>query len=97
MSTTRILPATSLVRNADIVTAPLDDEMIMLNVETGSYYALDPVGRRIWDLLERPTTFADLCTTLKAEYDVDDETCEREVSSVVREMVDEQLVHLDMA
>lgn len=42
-------------REAEIITAQADPDLMMVSVATGHYYALSDVGRRIWDSIERPT------------------------------------------
>ena len=39
-------------RNEAIVFTDLDDTIVMMDVDEGQYYELDPVGARIWGLLE---------------------------------------------
>lgn len=39
----------------DIVASDIDDEKVMMSVEMGRYYALDPVGSRVWELIEKAT------------------------------------------
>ena len=70
---------TSLVsRNEAIVFTDLDDTIVMMDVDEGQYYELDPVGARIWTLLETGRSAADLCGALAAEFDVDPDTCHRD-------------------
>lgn len=54
-----------------VIAAELDDESVLLNVETGMYFGLDPVGTRIWQLLEGGSTQSEILDTLLNEYDVE--------------------------
>ena len=74
------------MRNEAIVFTELDDAIVMMDVEEGSYYELDPVGTRIWVLLERGPRVAELCETLQREYDVDARTCRDDVRAFLEEM-----------
>ena len=65
-------------RNEAIVFTDLDDTIVMMDVDEGQYYELDPVGARIWALLETGRAAADLCDALTAEFDVDPDTCRRD-------------------
>lgn len=51
----------------------------MLDPEQGAYFGLNPVGSRIWELIERPSAVAEVCRVLTAEFEVDDRTCQSEV------------------
>lgn len=59
----------------DIVASDIDNEKVMMSIEQGAYFGLDPIGSRIWELLEQPLTVAELIEQLLQRYDVDRETC----------------------
>lgn len=68
-------------RNDDILTAPLDDTLLMMSVEQGKYFGLNGAGPRIWELLEQPIAEDELVEVLLAEYEVTRETCTAEVAA----------------
>jgi hypothetical protein len=74
---------TRLTRAEGILATELDDEVVLMSIERGAYYGVDKTARRIWDLLEVPQTVAELCTRLQEEFEVDDETCRRDVLAFV--------------
>lgn len=86
----------SVVRAADHqVSCELHDEVVILNVASGMYYALDPVGARIWALISQARSIEEIRQILLREYtDVTPERCEREVLALLAEMVDAGLVEL---
>jgi Coenzyme PQQ synthesis protein D (PqqD) len=85
---------TVLSRTDEILYAPVGtEEAVMLSVNAGSYYGLNAVAVRIWELLERPRTIADLCERLREEFEVDTPTCEAEVLKFVRDLIDNGIVH----
>lgn len=53
-----------------IISAELDNEAVLLNVETGIYFGIDAVGTRIWSLLEEGSTADEIFAKLRDEYDV---------------------------
>ena len=81
-----------IVRRGEVLAANLADELVMMNLESSSYYGTNTVGNRIWELLEQPRTVSELCAALQAEFDVDDETCQRDVLPFIEKVVDEKLV-----
>ena len=84
----------SFVRNAEIIHAPVgQEELVMLSVEADRYYSVNPVGRRLWELLEQPRSQDELRVAICAEFDVDDPTCEVDIRKFVTEMMDNGLVH----
>ena len=62
-------PDAIVTRNDEMMSAPVDREIVFLDQSTDSYVALDEVGRRIWDLLERPRRLGELVDLLCAEFD----------------------------
>ena len=70
--------STMLTRNESIVYTELDDSIVMMDVDKGRYYELNPIGARIWTLLETQRSIADICESLVAEYEVDRDTCQTE-------------------
>ena len=69
-----------LRRNPAMVFTELDDSLVMMNPERGSYHELDPIAARIWALLESDRSVADLRDALLLEYDdVAPEQCERDL------------------
>jgi hypothetical protein len=68
-------------RNSDILTAQLDEMLLMMSVEQGKYFGLNGAGPRIWELLEQPLTEDELVAALLDEYEVTREICVTEVAA----------------
>jgi hypothetical protein len=77
----------SFMRNPGTITGRLHDELVMMDIEQGKYFSLNPVATSIWDLLEAPMSLDELCSSLNEEYDVGVDQCRREVIDHIREMV----------
>ena len=73
-------------RSDGVVFTGLDDTVVMMDVEEGRYYELDPVGARIWALLEPGPRVAEVCGVLAGEYEVAPETCRDEVCAFLDEL-----------
>ena len=90
------LPTTSLdtlvARNEGLIEAKIDNEIVALDVATGTCYGLNRVGARIWDLIRTPTRVGDICEQLLAEYMVEPDICGREVLDLVEELRREGLI-----
>ena len=85
---------TKLKRSSEPLQAGLDDEVVMMSVEKGSYYSLDPVGAAIWSLLEDPVRVSDLIDKLLEMYDADPEVCQKETVQFLDSMLKEDLVEI---
>ena len=79
--------STVVVRSDAILAAEIDGEAVMLSIENGKYYGLDPVGTDIWNLASEPRSIGQICNALRDRYDVDAETCRQEVTELLEVLV----------
>ena len=79
-------PETILVAAENQVSCDVDDEAALLNLSSGVYYGLDPMGAYIWKLVQTPTTVGELRARLLTEYEVDEEVLQRDLFTFVKEM-----------
>lgn len=78
---------TKYLRNSKTISGRLHDELVMMDLEQGKYFSLNPVATRIWDLLEEPHEIIEMCMLLAVEYEVDMAQCIEEVGKLLKEMV----------
>lgn len=86
---------------ADKVTIPpqvmarqVGDETVILDLASGSYYGLDAVGARIWQLLGEDKNLAEVCEAMLAEYDVTREEFERDLDDLLTALAGKGLIGL---
>ena len=79
--------STVVVRSDAVIAAEIDGEAVMLSIENGKYYGLDSVGTDIWNLAAEPRSIAQICDALLARYDIDEETCRKEVTDLLEVLV----------
>jgi len=70
-------PATALME------AELDDELVGLDVASGFGYGFDPIGKRIWRLLEQPLSIDEMVGVPVGEYAVEREQCLADVTELL--------------
>lgn len=81
-----------ITRSAAPLTSVVDGEVVMLDIESGSYFNLDRIGAAIWTQLETPIAFEDLCQGLHRTYAAPLETIRQDVSALLVEMQTHKLV-----
>jgi hypothetical protein len=81
-----------VVRATHVVSAPIEEELVMADVERGKYYGLDEIATAIWNGLEHRILVSDLCLQLMNDYDVDEKICREEVISFLHELQSRGLV-----
>src|SRR5260370_36755981 len=67
----------------DQVSCDLAGEAAILNIKSGVYYGLEPVGARIWSLVQDPRTVAEVRSAILNEYDVDPERRARDLMGIL--------------
>ncbi len=81
-------------RSPSLVSANVNDDLVILSIDRGKYYGTQVVGKCVWALLEQPMSVSDINEQLLQQFDVDRQTCEREVRAFVEQMLAEGLVEL---
>ena len=84
----------TITRNEELLSGEIDDETVLMNLESGSYHVINKTGQRIWELLEKPLTFAEICSILSEEYDVSPDTCQGEILSFIIELQTRHIVQV---
>lgn len=80
------------LRKQEPITGSLHNHLVMLDLQKGKYFSLNPVAARIWALLEKPHSIDELCNSLIEEYDVDADQCRQEVEEYLSEMKNLDLI-----
>ena len=58
-----------LISSDSVVCAELDGEAILLNIDSGLYFGLDPVGTAIWNALAGGATAEEIAAQLVEQFD----------------------------
>lgn len=93
------LPAITLdsqiMRVGNVTFIEMDNELIMLNVQTSKYYGVQDVGKAIWDFIgDTPVSVRSIVAQLLQIYDVDEATCSQQVVNFLEQLRSQQLVQV---
>jgi hypothetical protein len=94
MSAIRMSDESRIVVSKDQVSCDLSGEAAVLSLKTGVYYGLNPVGARIWSLIQTTTTFGQLRDTLLGTYDVERLTLESDIRGLLAQLAEHGLVEI---
>jgi Coenzyme PQQ synthesis protein D (PqqD) len=72
----------------------LDDEVVILNVETGVYFGLNGSGRQFWLELVEHGSMERALASLQEKFDVEPNQLRQDFEGIVRQLADKQLVRL---
>jgi len=81
-------------RNHDVVAAEADQDIVMVSIANGLYYAVSDIAREIWEAIDRPKKISDLIEELRATYKVDRRLCEEETFSFLEDLRTEGLLQV---
>jgi hypothetical protein len=79
-------------RSNKLVSSNMDGETVMMSIENGEYFGLNPVGSRMWELIENPIEVDALIELLLDEFDVSREQCEIETMEFLNHLLDKKLL-----
>lgn len=80
------------IRNKEIISGQIQDEIVMMDIESGEYYSLNSVATRIWELLENEMDINSLCEALIMEFDVGKKQCVEEAKEHLEKLMELNLV-----
>jgi hypothetical protein len=80
----------------EVVDTKLDEgEVVLLHLESKTYYSLNPTGERIWHGLKEGLSLRNISQRLQEEFDVDEENASRSVLDLVNELCEQKLAQPD--
>ena len=86
--------SSKIVTTENQVSADLAGEAVILNLDSGVYYGLDPIGAQIWQLIQEPRSVDEVRDRLMEEYDVEAAQCERDLVVLLQKMAEHALVEI---
>lgn len=69
----------------------VDEEALLIHLQSGEYFSLNRVGTRIWEHIDGSRTVADLASVIASEYDVDEGQAQEDVLTLVNNLIEENL------
>lgn len=88
-------PPTPLRRGVRVAAAEVHDETVLLDLERGTYFALNRTGAVVWELLAEPRTQDELHAALLARFDVDAETLRADLAALLDDLAHHGLIDED--
>jgi hypothetical protein len=70
----------------------VDDEALIVDLESGGFFSLDRVGTEVWTGLQDGLDLAQIVDAIAGKYGVDEQTVQRDVSDLLEELSREGLM-----
>jgi hypothetical protein len=80
--------------SGDIVFRKLEGEAVILHLATGTYYGLDAVGTRIWELLREQARVDAIMEAILQQYEVEPARCEQDLLGLLRQLHAKGLIEI---
>ncbi len=77
---------------AEVAAKVLDGEAILINLSTGTYFSIDKVGCRIWEMIKKGYNQREITEAVVAFYDVPVEKAKTDVELLISELIKENLI-----
>ena len=79
----------------NVVARLVDGEIVLVHLETNRIFTLNVTGTHIWEILNGDEEVGDLQTLerrLQEQYDVDDDVLHADITALLRQFEEEQLM-----
>ena len=75
-----------------VLSRKLDDEMVLLNLDSGEYFGLNDTGTRVWELLADGRSRQEVINCLTEEFEVAAEDASGHVATLCDELLEAGLL-----
>jgi hypothetical protein len=70
------------------------DETVILHLGSGTYFGLEGVGARAWQLLGEEKSLNEICDVLLDEYEVARQDLKRDVETLIKHLLEQDLINV---
>jgi hypothetical protein len=79
-------------RREGVASQVVTGEAVLLDIESGEYFSLNPVGGRIWELCDGTRSTAEIVSVMCDEYDVAQDVVTADTEEILGELAKAKLV-----
>ncbi len=69
-------------------------EQAILQLDSGKYFGLNPVGARVWQLVAAPRKVSEILATLLSEYEVPADRCRADLFALLQKLQEAGLIEV---
>ena len=82
------------VLNPEVISEVIDDEVVVVNLDSGSYYSLRDLSARVWERIERGDPLESIAGVLRDAYSAPEGEVERGLLAFAQDLVTDGLVEV---
>ena len=81
-------------RDENWVGSEIEDSLVMVNLEIGTYVSLNSTASAVWQILEEPRTQEEIELALRSRFAVDEASCRESLTKLLPQMRELSLARL---
>ena len=78
-----------------VLARDVGEETVILDLASGTYFGLNPVGARMWQLMREGKSLGEICAAVESEYQATRGEIERDLAKLVADLAAKGLITLD--
>jgi len=80
------------INSPQVIREFFDDEAVIVNLELGIYYSLDPIGAMVWGLIEQGASNTQIVEQLSQTFNLSSNNIGKDIEEFIDLLLAEQLV-----
>jgi hypothetical protein len=80
------------IKSSDVLEKIENDTATIINKKTGKFATLTDVGFFIWEKLDRKTNKKELIRKIVKEYEINQDTADKDLESFLKEAIKEKII-----
>lgn len=80
------------VNDQKVINETLDGETIIINLENGNYYSMNPSGSVVWELIVKNSSKDQIISEFLQRYETTKEDLEKPITDLLQLLVNEDLI-----
>jgi phosphatidylserine decarboxylase len=90
-----LVPGSRVCPDPNVLAKRVDDEIVLVHLETNRIYELNGTAAFLWDTLAAGSTRAELEQCMALEFDVEPQQLAREIDEMLRRLASERLIRTE--
>jgi pyrroloquinoline quinone biosynthesis protein D len=79
-------------RREQVIAQKASNDFLLFNMDNGSYYSLNDIGGRIWELCDGNRSVSQLVAAIAAEYDAPTAVLEKDIVELLEGLQEGKLI-----
>ena len=81
-----------IYRNDEILINEVDGETVMMSIENGTYYGMNPTGNFVWNILNQERSIEEIVNKIIETFSLTEDQCNSDVLPFIQSMIDEKII-----